>query len=58
MVLPLEARGAPMTAHPPIPACRWDTCLLFLVQLETSILVRGTLALAVSEQEMEFAAGG
>lgn len=58
MALPLEAGGAPVTAHPPILACRWDTCLLFLVPPETSIWVRGTLALAVSEQEMGSAAGG
>lgn len=53
MALPLETGEAPVAAHPPTAACRWDTCLLFLLLLETSITIRGTLAFAVSEQEME-----
>lgn len=57
MALPLEAGGAPVKTHPPKPACGGDTCLLFLIPLETSRLVRGTLALALLEQEMESAAG-
>lgn len=47
-----------MEAHPPTPACAWDTCLLSLVLLETSIMIRGTLAFAILEQEMGSAAGG
>lgn len=58
MAFPLEAGGAPVEAHPPTPACGWDTCLLFLVLMETSITIRRTLVLAVLEQEVGSAAGG